>query len=191
MKNGITAKAVLIPITFGIILSVIMVIAVKPNISALLPVYSGTEFAFFDENVQKSKTAEPCTGKSELGKNDAIGSVKLIGKTIGIKYCCDYSNMTDTLSLHDGGALFGETGCVYLKALSDSGDIINEEKDIDIESIYGNYRYILTDRYTADNEFKILSSPSDDGNSLIIYYQMRDKNGLSSEFRVLVYEEAE
>lgn len=191
MKKELITKAVVIPIAFGIILLVIFILAVKPNISSALPVNSGTEFAYFDSKPEKGKTAELSDSSAEPSANDTIGSVNLIGETIGIKYNCDYSNMAGSLSVKEGSVHFGETGCVYLQALSDSGDIINSEKDIDVESIYGNYRYVLVDRYKADNEFKILNSSAGDGKSLVIYYQISDGKGLSSDYRVLVYEEVE
>lgn len=190
-KRELITKAVVIPITFGIVLFVVFILAVKPNISAVLPVKEGTAFAFFDSKPGNDKMTELDDNRTEPNVNDTIGYVKLIGETIRIKYNCDYSNMIGSLSMQEDSAHFGETGCVYLNALSNSGEIINGEKDIDIESIYGNYRYVLVDKYTADNEFKILNTSSSGGKSLVIYYQISDGKGLSSDYRVLVYEEVE
>ncbi len=190
-KKALIIKAVVIPLAFGIVLFTAFILAVKPNIGSVLPVNEGTEFAFFDSKPENSKITELDGKKNEPGANDTIGCVKLIGETISIKYNCDYSNMAGSLSMQKGNAHFGETGCVYLSTLSNSGEILNGEKDIDIESIYGNYRYVLVDSYTADNEFKILNTSSGTGKSLVIYYQISDGKGLSSEYRVLVYEEVE
>lgn len=191
MKKELITKAVVIPIAFGIVLFILFILAVKPNISAVFPVNEGTAFAFFDSKSENNKMTELDDNNTKPNVNDTIGYVKLIGKTIGIKYNCDYSNRIGSLSMQEGSVHFGETGCVYLNALSDSGEIINDEKDIDIESIYGNYRYILVDKYTVDNAFKVLNTSSNGGKSLVIYYQLSDGKGLSSDYRVLVYEEVE
>lgn len=188
-KNDFRLNAVILPLVLGIIFGVVFFAAAKPNISRIIPISEGTELAYFDEISENRNMADFDGDLSALKSNDLIGTVKILGNDINVKYDCDYSNMPGSLSMSKKGTYFGEVGCVYLSTFSDSGKILKGETEIDIESVFGTYKYKLMGTHKSDNEFKILSTAPDISHALVIYYQESDGAGLSPKYNVLVYEE--
>lgn len=189
--NNLIVSIIILPILFGIAFGTVFTVTAKQNVSRIVPFIEGTQFAFHDKLKSSDNMVEFDGDLSTLKSNDYIGTIKILGNNLNIKYDCDYSNMISSLSMNKQNSHFGDVGCVYLRAFSDSAKVLEGETEIDIESVFGTYKYKLIGQHKSDNEFKILSTAPPVSKALVIYYQISDGAGLSSKYNVLVYEEVE
>lgn len=188
-RKELILTAVVMPLAIGLILSIVFVMIAKPSISKVLPIDEGTAFAYHDNLDSNSETVSQDVDIADLKANDVIGTVKILGNDMNIKYNCDYSNTINSLSFNQQNCRFGDIGCVYLETNHNSAKIIEGESELDIESVFGTYKYQLVEQYKADNEFKILSSVPNYSKAMVIYYQNTNGAGLSSSYTALVYQE--
>lgn len=189
-KNDIITGAIIIPLVLGIVLGIAFFVYFSGNADVLLPADSGTVFAYHDKKGSDGDIVDK-TDMNDLEANDNIGSLTSGDISLIIKYDADYSNLTESVSLQNGSSAFGETGCVYLSTYAAIGSSIDKNKTLSVESIFGNYDYEYAEEYTAGSEYEILTGTPKVSRGLVIYYQNSDGAGLASEYKALVFEEAE
>lgn len=189
-KNDIIAGIIIIPIVLGIVFGIAFFLFFRGNADVLLPIHEGTVFAYHDEQSSSNDIVDK-SAMQELKSNDNIGTMMSGDISLIIKYDSDYSNLLNSVSLEKGSNAFGDTGCAYLNVYAANIDDIDKNETLSVESIFGNYKYRYVRELTADSEYGILTYSPNMSKGLIIYYQLSDGAGLSSEYKALVFEEAE
>lgn len=189
MKNkDFVQTTVILPIVSALILSIAFFVFFKCNSDIILPFPQNAVIANHDHLVSDNKRVSDKKTFDEIKSNDNIGTVSAGDTDYIIRFEADYSNMISSLSLQSESVQFGEIGTVYLSSFYKNGQAFEDADRITIDSIFGNYEYKKADSFTADNEYKILSS-SFKGKTIVIYYQKTDGVGLSSDYQAIVYEE--
>lgn len=176
-------KMVIIPVITGILLCVVSFFAVKST-DTYLPIKQGTVFAYHNEQPEKASDVK------SVKANSLIGTVAFSNKKFDLVYENDYSNMKNALSMTEQSSTPDEYGCVYLKMISSNAKAVQNTKKMQLSTVYGDFKYNFTEKLTVDSEYKALSYLPRASKSVVVFYQISNGVGLSSEYELFVFEEA-
>lgn len=185
-KKDILQNAIVLPIIIGVVLSILLFFYLNSNIDAFLPLPKDTAFAYHNDLSNNNEVKEDV---DSLLPNDCIGEISLSNIQLKLYYCADYAKLVSGLSMQEDSTPLNEIGCAYLKSTNRVANELALNDTIKISSIYGDFEYSLVEEVTVANEYKALAIAPDEPRSLVVYYQASNGNGLSSEYKALVYKE--
>ena len=179
-------KGVILPLACAAGACVILTAGLSLNYEKLMPLSADSVISYYEDTELSEETADisQITSFDELEANTLIGTVG----DVTIRYNAEYSALKTNASVVVNSALPSETGCMYLKttsALSGNFDVNSftfTSGDTRIE-----YRYV--DEFNADNEEQVLATAPELEHAMIVYYQISNASGLSSNYRALIFEE--
>ena len=181
-------KVLVAPVCIALVLGIALFIYLKVNVDRFIPFYNNTQYAYHDELI---KDEEPEANKKDplaFVKNQKIGTIK-VGSGFPIRYDMDYSNIQTSVSYLPSSVPFGETGFVYIYAGNENAKELAKESFINIESAYGENKYVLKDKKSFSNEYSVLNYAPDCESAVIIYYHDSATAGFTSKYIALIYEE--
>lgn len=177
-------KMVVIPVVMGVILCIVSFFALRST-DAYLPIGQGTVLAYHNSLPHKADDVK------SIKENSIIGSIELSKKQFNLVFENDYSNMKDSFSMLKGSNSPNEYGCVYVKTISSNADAVSKSSKMSLKTLYGNFNYKLADSFTENSEYKIMSYSPRAKKSVIVFYQMSNGTGISSDYEVYVFEEVQ
>lgn len=185
MKKDILQKGIVLPLIIGVVLAVAF-FAFLRSTDMFDFVNHNTVIAYHDTVVESPQLAQH-DHISDYCTNDYIGTITANGESAMVKYHADYSNTTGSFSLVDGAG-FGN-GINYLLANYDVAQMLEQDGKFTYSGSFGDHSYKLADTKEYSSEHALLADNHNIGNGVVVYYQLRSGNGLSSDYRALLFEE--
>lgn len=183
-KKEIWQNLIILPAILGVILSVFLCVYLNANVQRVLPVPKDTAFAYHDSSIiDEGENAEG------LKPNTSIGSIEFDGTKLNLCYEADYSNLVGAVSFDEESTDFSKIGAAYLKTTSANASLIKKANMLNINSIYGSFKYQLLDELEFENEYQATIYAPKASKSLVIYYQNSNGTGLATTYKALVYKE--
>ncbi len=182
MRRSFVKRGVLFVFITAVILGTVLFIFFNRNFTDLVPVSNNSIIAYH-ESLEKSD--EIPSDISEVKDGTAIGT--LSGKAdFLLRKKAEYTDLLTEASLERGevGALPG----AYVKILNENSARFGDT--VSYSGVYGNYLYELVNETEVNGEQAVFAVPKENS-SLVIYFQRRGDAGIASEYKVLIYEEAD
>lgn len=184
MEKDFLKSGVIIPAIIAFVLGIIGVLFINGNVDNISPFTNGEEILYY-ENLSPDEKLE-AKRTDELAKGDLAGTISSAG-SINLRYNNDYVNMGEEASLLDRGVFPGEVGTAYIQITNN-----NKEKfssSITFTGIF-NGKYKQVDEKSVNTEDAVFLVAPRAKSSVVVFYQERGRYyGLSSKYRVIVYEE--
>lgn len=186
MKKEILQKGVVLPLIIGFALAVAFFIFLHET-DLIKPISDGAQVAYHDQ-LGADSVAVKRDKISEYSTNDCIGTITA-GEDYLVRYNADYSNMISSFSFVDGQE-FGK-GVTYLCANSTLADAVKKTKFCTYDGPFGRHSYQYRESKEYYGVYSAIEDKQDYPLGLVVIYQPKQGNGISSTYKALIFEEVE
>lgn len=187
MKKDILQKGIILPLIIGVVVAIAVFFAFY-GVGNFYPVKANTVIGYFDSD-KDSQKMDKNSEFTRFSNNQVIGTMEIGKQKLDVRYCSDYSNMANSVSMTNG-SVFGKAGLCYLEVLNvNAADAKNQT--IKVSGEFGNYSYKYAQTYWANNKNDVMLYNSKVKSGIALYYQKAEKYGFSSRYEVLVFEEVQ
>lgn len=187
MEKRFVKIAIILPISVGLILSLVFFLYVFVSTDSFVPISKNTVISYYDTKADTEDVVDK-TKVSELEADDCIGYLRS-NSTSPILFNCSYSNLESALSFVPGSAVFGDIGYVYIYTSSRNLSNISKSEPLEVKSIFGENKYRFVEEKMFQDEYGAMTYAPDTDRALIIYAHPDGQVGISSKYRALVFEE--
>lgn len=186
MKEKILKRGLILPAIIGIILAIAFFLFLhSTDMFDLVP--AGSVIAYHDD-LSTDSTMVEAEYVSDCKPNDNLGTLTYGDNSIMVRYCSDYSNLINCVSLQKGSEL-DMGGLSYVEATSALGTAIGDSYVLIYDGTFGRHKYTYYDTKEYSSEYAMMQDDIDTDNGLVVYYQESNGYGLSNTYKALIYEE--
>lgn len=179
MNKTFVQRCIILPVIAAVLIGALFFLLTNTTRSLAV----GEEMMYHDA-LNPSNTM--VKNRNELTENALLGIITGGGKDLALRYEADYVNLKDSASLLSQGRIVGETGTAYIRIGNHNADVFGES--FRYSGTFGELNYHLKDEVTVKNEAAVFTMSANANSSAVVYYLVCD-HGLSTQYKVLVYEE--
>ena len=184
MEKDFLKSGIIIPAIIALVLGIIGVLFINGNVDNISPFTNGEEILYY-ENLEADNKVE-AKKPEELTKGDMVGQISS-GTTLNLRYMADYVSLPSEASLSDKGVFPGEVGTAYIQITNNNKGAFSSS--FTLSGIFSG-KYKKVDEKSVNTEDAVYLVTPRAKSSVVVFYQERGSYyGLSSKYRVMVYEE--